>query len=914
MEGRALSRPFESDQWPRRSVAVHCEPLWFAFLCAFLWPIQFLVMNPDTVNALLDFTLAARDLLEREVSEQLEGIYGLLPEGTFAEATNYPALKQLPEAAQTRQRLEQYIADQKAAGLNPKEAREKLTREAAFTWLNRFVAFKMLEGRKLIRQTITKGSESNAFKLWLAEDDHAQDLALYNQGDLPANALGEGPRQRAYHRFLLWQCAQLAQEIKVLFDADNLPSQFFPRPNALTALIGLLNDPALADAWLPGNEETIGWVYQWFSTPEAQQAFAEAKRTGRKFEAKDIPPVTQFFTPRWIVRFLVENTLGRLWLEMHPDSAIAGKLKYLVPLQGDAPKTPVKLARDIALLDPACGTMHFGLMAFEIFAEMYREEIANAGKPGWPEKPSVASADDIPAAILANNLYGIDIDLRAVQLSALTLYLRAKTMNPKARLTESKLACAGIHMLDGDRLKAFLAESGLRGPIYRRILEALQQRLKDSEQLGSLLRLEQDIRALIERERERYEREGKAPDLFGWSKEQFETEAGRQEFWEMLEVQVEQALNLFAKAQAEKGHDQSVFVGEAVQGLRLLEIISNRYDVVATNPPYLNKRNMNDRLKKLIADAYPEGKDDLYAAFIQRCTELATDNGRVGMLTMHSFMFISSYEDLRKWVRDRAVIETMAHVGAFLFNIGDPGKLQTAAYVLRREADGKKRDAAVGTYFRLVREPDGDRKRARFEQALAQLHAGQPDPIVFHYQQHDFDAIPGSPWVYWMDANVRRLFINLPKLADVAEPRAGMHGGDRFRFARMWWEVGINAVGRGCQNREEAFETGRRWFPYMKGGSFRRWYGNQEWVVAFDRRHYEILSEVGNKLPNRQYFFRRGVTYSAVTSSGISARISPGGFIFDAGGSSLFPNDIHLALGCLNSNLAALLMRILIPP
>ncbi len=871
-------------------------------------------MNDTTVNALLDFTLAARDLLEREVSEQLEGIYGLLPNGSFADAKNYPALSQLPEARDTRQRLEQYIADQQAAGLKPKEAREKLAREAAFTWLNRLVAFKMMEGRKLVRQTITKGAESNAFKLWLAEDANAQDLALYNQGDLPANALGEGPRQRAYRHFLLWQCGQLAQEIKVLFDADNLPSRFFPRPNALKSLIDKLNDAALADAWVPGNEETIGWVYQGFSARELEEAFRQARVSGRKFEARDIPAVTQLFTVRWIVRFLVENTLGRLWVEMHPDSALATSLQYLVPFKaGKAAR--LKPVGEIRLLDPACGTMHFGLVAFDIFAEMYREEIAHAGQPGWPEKPSVVCADDIPAAILANNLYGIDIDIRAVQLSALTLYLRAKTMNPKAKLTESKLACAGIHMLDGNRLKAFLDESGLKGPIYRRILEALQQRLKDSEQLGSLLRLEQDIRALIERERERYEREGKAPDLFGWSKEQFDTEAGRQEFWETLEVQIEQALNLFAKAQAEKGHDQSVFVGEAVQGLRLLEIISNRYDAVVTNPPYMNKRKMNDRLKKLVTDAYPEGKDDLFAAFIQRCIELAADNGRVGMLTMHSFMFISSYEDLRKWARDRVAIETMAHAGPALFAVGNPGTLQTAAYVLRRAAEAKGRNESVGTYFRLVKEPDGDSKRVRFEQALANLKAGQPDPIVFHYRQADFDAIPGSPWVYWITPALRRLFETLPSLATVGEPVHGTCTYDNFRFVRFWWEAGTGNIHH-AKSWTEFENTGKSYAPYMKGGDFCRWYGNQEFVLqllAKGRAFKEFQAQKHDQLRGEEVIFKRGVTYSFLTSARFNARLSPGGFIFDVAGSSLFPSDIELVLAVFNSEFFAYALSLINP-
>jgi hypothetical protein len=223
---------------------------------------------------------------------------------------------------------------------------------------------------------------------------------------------------------------------------------------------------------------------------------------------------------------------------MHPDSQLGAKLDYLVPEDSKRP-IPLKSVRKIMLLDPACGTMHFGLVAFDLFVEMYREELANVGKPGWPQKPPLDDEEQIPAAIVAHNLHGIDVDLRAVQLSALTLYLKAKTLNLKATLRESYLACADIHMLDGNRLQEFLEQAGLHErPIYGRVLEALQARLKDAEQLGSLLRLDEEIRTLVEQERQRYEQEGRQLDFPGWSPQQFETEAGRREFWEVLEIQI----------------------------------------------------------------------------------------------------------------------------------------------------------------------------------------------------------------------------------------------------------------------------------------------------------------------------------------------------------------------------------------
>ncbi len=593
-------------------------------------------MDQAIRNKLRNVVTQCRKLLEEAVAQRMEGRFTIFLKGKSLIADRAASVTHLSdEERSVRLAVLQHFDLLHSQGMSKVDAYRQLVREVAFTWLNRFVAFKMLESRKLIRETLSRWEDSNGFKHWLTGDGREVDLTDYERG-------GES-RSAAYHRFLLARCGELAGEIRVLFDPDNLASRLAPPAATLRELAQTFNAPDLAPAWQAGNEETLGWVYQDFTSEELETAFREARVSKKKFEASDIAPVTQLFTQNWIVRYLVHNTLGALWLEMHPDSRLVDQFEYYIPRKAAPESSPVRAIRSIRLLNPACGTMHFGLVAFDLFAAMYREELERAGESGWPEQPSVGSADEIPAAILANNLYGIDIDMRAVQISALALYLKAKMLAPQRRLTESRLVCANIHILNGNRLAAFLTAMKLNErPIYGRILKALQQELKLSEQLGSLLPLEQRIGELVEAERQRYRQEGRSPDLFGWSQEQFETEAGQREYWETLEIEIGQALDAFAREQAQQGINQTFFAEETVRGLRLLEVVGQTYDVVVTNPPYMAARKMNATLKKAVVDLYSVAKGDLYAAFGLRCLALTHRGGRVGMLTMHSFIRFSA--------------------------------------------------------------------------------------------------------------------------------------------------------------------------------------------------------------------------------------------------------------------------------
>jgi len=663
----------------------------------------------STRNAIHDFALRGRELLTREARDLLEGVYGLHADGSLEKPEKLPTLND-PETREIYGQLIRYLDDEVNAGLERKEAVEKLVKEIAFTHLNRLVAFKMMEERKLIRETVRRGHQSNGFKFFLA--DHPEEEALYNQGKIDV----------AYQRFLLWQSGQVANEIAMLFDPDTLPSKLFPRPSILAELLSMVNSETLSRAWQV--EETVGWIYQFFNENEKAEVFNRLFNQKQKARREDIPAATQLFTPHWIVKYLIENSLGRLWIQMHPDSSLKSKLEYLVPLAGNIPVEAVKPVKDITVLDPACGTMHFGLVAFDLFEEMYLEELDKSGTEGWPAVPSVQSEDEIPASILKHNIFGIDIDLRAAQLSALSLYLRAKRKNKNAEIANHNIACADVLPFSTKDLAKFIIEMNFSNPIFEKMLRRIREQLDDINQLGSLMRVEKEIHDIVDDERKKHQRyrQNKMIDTsLAMTLPGMDESLSEAEYYEILEAQMIQALDFFRKSASERGEDIQFFIGEASKSLRILDLMLRRYDCVVANPPYMSRRNMNDTLADFLEKSYPNAKGDLYAAFIVRCAELCSDSGRLGMITQQSFMFISSYEKMRTDLLNEFSIETMAHTGPRAFPEISGEKVNTTAFVLRREPDTRKREASEGIYFRLVHEPDADSKRVAFEKALAEL-------------------------------------------------------------------------------------------------------------------------------------------------------------------------------------------------
>lgn len=603
-------------------------------------------------------------------------------------------------------------------------------------------------------------------------------------------------------------------------------------------LRSLFEDETLAEEL--GREEVLGWLYQYFNEQERMRL---KKAAGDKVSPNQLALVTQVYTPRWIVDYLVENTLGRLWLEIHPDSRLRHVMRYLVPEPGVIPYDDVELphlAREITVFDPACGTMNFGLAAFDLLYAMYEEELERAGEPGWPQSPSVKAAREIPESILANNLFGVDIDPWAIRLAQAALCIKARSYAQEFRMGRHNLVCPGPF-----------------DPAHLRWLGALAQ--PDAVAKGRTL------------------------PGFG------ETACPQRDIC------------------AEDG-----YVGDGCAGRRLLDALTRKYWVVVTNPPYLDARDYRGELKEYLRRHYPRSKRNIYAVFIERALEWLAPGGRAGLVTPQTFMFIAMFSELREYILARSAIESLIHMGLGAFS---DATVDTAAFVLRAAASPEESRGHLGVYFRLLAEED---KQEAFERRLSELRlpARREASGVYVLRQDRLESIPGRPWVYWVPDGIRRLFEELPSLGEVAEPKQGLATGDNARFVRFWWEVGMDRIAFGCASRDEARRSGKRWFPYMKGGDYNRWYGNQELVVNWEGDGAEIRKFGRSVVRNQEYYFRPGVTWSLVSSKGFSARINPGGFIHDVGGMCVFTETEFVAkllLGLLNSRLSRYFLGILNP-
>ena len=617
-------------------------------------------MDQDLRNTLNTATQRARRLLEDEFRTQLEGDFDLFTDGRVGDQA--PAHLDRPQRL-VRDKLLSALAHKTSSGAAPQESITLLLREAAFTTWNRICALKLAEARGLVLECVSKGVES----------------AGYREYQLLAPGL-TALSDRAYRLYLECLCDELHQELGALFDRRESAALLWPRWTALQDLLGIVNDPSLAAVWR--EDETIGWIYQYFNSTDERRTMRAASSAPRN--SRELAVRNQFFTPRYVVRFLIDNTLGRLWwLATGGQTSLVDRCALLL-IKPDEHAPTVERWRDprtIRLLDPGCGSMHFGLYAFDVFQAIYaeawdREAAHGSGALVGPDGIAVtplsttysdrAAFDrDIPRLILAHNIHGVDIDPRAVQVSRLALWLRAQRtwqdthlpVTQRPRITAIQVIAATAPPTGAARdamLETLPAQD-------RRLLSEALGLMDGLDQAGVLLRLERDVPLIVRRSLSELGPIFDAPGSGTWPE---------------VEARVLAAL---AQA-ADAGHFQGRLVAEdALAGLRLIDLVREPFDVVVMNPPF---GAAGSGIKDQLTRAYPRSKHDLLAMFVERGIELLRQGGRLGAITSRTGFFLSSYQRWREEVvLGMARPEAMADLG---YGVMDDAMVEAAAYVLER--------------------------------------------------------------------------------------------------------------------------------------------------------------------------------------------------------------------------------------
>ena len=680
-------------------------------------------MDRDTRNLLQRATQAARRLLEEEYQQQLEGTFDILINGTIAAepGAHLDARQRLVRrkiVAAIEHHREQQHSENAAAV-------QAYLRESAFTTLNRFVALKMLEARQLVQECLSRGEQSAGFR----------EFAGLSPG---LNALPD----HGYRLYIECLFDEIGRDVRVLFHRLDSAALLWPRRTALTGLLEILNQPALAAVWV--EDETIGWVYQYFNDDAERRAMRDASSAPR--DSRELAVRNQFFTPRYVVCFLTDNTLGRLWYEMmRGQTALASQCEYLVRRPTEIflkagedvpaevasdeasasqeellkqpvyiPHRPLKDPREIRLLDPACGSMHFGLYAFDLFEIIYDEawDIARGTDEALKSAPSFASfvsyvADfpdkaaflrEVPRLIIERNIHGIDIDPRATQIAGLALWLRAQKswqqqgVRPAERpaIRKSNIVCAEPMPGEPELLREFTAE--LEPPALRGLFEAVVGLMRYAGEAGSLLRIEDDIRAVIADAKQRWRDRPRQTDLFPAVKKPTAQQGELtldvsgipdERFWdEEAEPRIYAALREYAaRAASAEGFQRRLFAEDAERGFAFIDLCNQEFDVALMNPPFGDTAKP---AKTYIASRYPRTKHDLFAAFIERGLSMLVVGGLLGAITSRTGFFLGSFQ---KWREEILLLEAHPSLLADLgMGVLDGAMVETAAYTMEKIA------------------------------------------------------------------------------------------------------------------------------------------------------------------------------------------------------------------------------------
>ena len=746
---------------------------------------------------------------------------------------------------------------------------EELIEESAYTWFNRLTALAFMEANGYIEE---KMIFNNGVKNEPAIIDNYYEFEFFKNLDNDLQKELHNLRdentpnsiEKLYSILVEEKCEELSAIMPFMFKKKGTYSDIlFPTGLLMeNSLLVRLREEIGAEAPI----ELIGWLYQYYNSEKREVVYNGSMKKS-KINKEYIAPATQLFTPDWIVKYMVENSLGKLALESTGiNDNLKNNWKYYIDSEKEENSEKIKI-EDIKILDPAMGSGHILVYAFDLLFEIYENL-------GWSTKESVLS-------ILKNNLYGLEIDERAGQLASFALMMKAREKFSRLfsvlkREENFKLNTLIIEESNSlsERIKNRIKDNNLNN------LNKIIQEFEDAKEYGSILKLESIDKEILERE-------------FNLLKESFNNN--------------EQETLIF---------NEDEMIIDINEELELIEnlikqhtIMTDKFDITVTNPPYMGNSRMNGILKEYIDKNYSDVKSDLFAVFFIKCGEITKKKGYLAFMSPFVWMFIKSYEELRKIFIEEKTISSLVQLEYSGF---EDATVPICTFVLQNSYTDKK-----GEYIKL-----SDFKGAK-NQPIKTLEAVKNPNCNWRFQakQKDFEKIPGSPIAYWVSDKVREIFEKNQKLSEVTNPRKGLVTGNNEFFTKIWTEINFNKVGINILTREEGIKSNKKWFPYNKGGEFRKWYGNHEYLVNWENDGYKMRNTThpSGDRPissnyNLEYIFKPLISWSAISTRAFSSRISYNGHICDAAGSACYPiSNILQFLAILNSKVTFEFLKLMNP-
>lgn len=792
-------------------------------------------------------------------------------------------VEKLPEEVKTKRErfavmLENHIGE--TGGYE--SAREKLLDELTFTLFNRLAAIKVMEAASLFPPILTKqkehGDRSFGHKAWLEMNPHMRDEELEGIRDYLKSAFDElGQTLPLYSKAYPYALLPDAISLNDIIDAFNVVDTD-----------AQANDSSEETIWQ--SDDVLGWMYESYNNAKKKAH----KDSGDKTEYNKVSLQSQVYTPRWVVQFLVENSLGKMYLEMYPHSEI--KQRYKI---ANAPTTQIRAPKplhEVRTIDPACGSGNFLLYAFDFYYELYLDQIENYGAD-YDEK-------DIPKLIIENNLHGIDLDDRAIQLAQLGLFIKAKKKRRTVGELHFKVVSSDFYLPEYAAVKHIFEQGNLVSAQQREFIEKVWGDLMQAYKFGSLIHIDKELKEQLSQVKERalgetfdstqkLKKKIVEGDLFAAA-----DYAEHQEFAENFFA------NLFAAVEQYARTERNTFLsGKTRDAITFLELLTTEYDVATANPPYTDSSDFGPDLKSFVEANYKKPHKfniNLYSVFIKRCFDLTNVHGFVAMLHPLTFMYIKTFEDVRKFILSKTNVNLLVELGLGGVFSNSSVQVDAAMYILQKNSKQNN-----GIYFDLKKYKNHTNKPQIFKSSFENFIHKNEDSHSYVLENKKLRSIKSWPFIYWISDDFRKQFSG-QSLGDKNKALTGLMTGNNNKFLRFFWEVDPRSLS------EHYPSDNRRWVGYQKGGPFVRWYGNNWAVIDF--------SESGSKLAttdNKDFYFKEGVSYSAAGSKGVCFRFIENMYAFDKGGPCVFSLQKELTteylLGFMNSMLCSYIVDCLNP-